>query len=80
LDTPSPQIASQVQRLQTFPHLTLLDVTAHDISQMHQLMQEHQLRPRDALHLAAMHKCNCFNLVSPDADFDHAPYLQRFTL
>jgi predicted nucleic acid-binding protein len=42
---------------------------------MDQLMQEHQLRPRDALHLAAMHQCNCFNLVSLNADFDHMPYL-----
>ena len=38
------------------------------------------LRPRDALHLAAMHKCACFNLVSQDADFDHAPMIQRFTI
>jgi predicted nucleic acid-binding protein len=78
--TYSPQIAAEIQRLQTFPHLTLLDVTSSDITQMHQLMQKYHLRPRDALHLAAMHKCNCFNLVSLDADFDHVPYLQRFTL
>jgi len=78
--TYSPRIAVEIERLQTFPNLTLLDVSASDITQMNQLMQQHHLRPRDALHLAAMHKCNCFNLVSQDADFDHVPYLQRFTL
>ncbi len=78
--TYSPRIAVEIDRLQTFPNLTLLDVTASDITQMHQFMQQHQLRPRDALHLAAMQKCNCFNLVSLDADFDHVPYLQRFVL
>jgi len=76
----SPKIAAQLQQLQTFPNLTLLELTASDISQMNQLMPRHLLRPRDALHLAAMYKCNCFNMVSEDADFDHVPYLQRFTL
>lgn len=76
----SPQIAVELQRLQTFPNLTILDVTAGDISQMHEFMQKYHLRPRDALHLAAMHKSNCFNLVSQDADFDHVPSIQRLTL
>ena len=80
IETYSPKITAQLQRLQTFPNLTLLDVTTSDITQMNQMMQQHHLRPRDALHLAAMHKCNCFNLVSQDADFDHVPYLNRFTL
>jgi predicted nucleic acid-binding protein len=78
--TYSPRIVEEIQRLQTFPNLMLLDVTASDITQMNQLMQQQHLRPRDALHLAAMHKCNCFSLVSQDADFDHVPYLQRFVL
>jgi predicted nucleic acid-binding protein len=73
-------VAAELQRLQAFPNLTLVDVTAHDINQMNELMQQYHLRPRDALHLAAMHKSDCFNLVSQDADFDHVPYLQRFTL
>ncbi len=76
----SSRIAVEIQRLQTFPNLTLLDVTIGDITQMSQFMQQHWLRPRDALHLAAMHKCDCFNLVSQDTDFDRIPYLRRFTL
>lgn len=76
----SPKITAQLQRLQIFPNLSLLDVTTSDLTQMNQLIQRHHLRPRDALHLAAMQKCDCFNLVSQDADFDHVSYLQRFTL
>lgn len=76
----SPRIATELQRLQTFPNLTLLDATASDITQMHQFMQQYHLRPRDALHLAAMHKCNCFTIVSQDFDFDHVSSVQRFTL
>jgi predicted nucleic acid-binding protein len=75
-----PAVAVEVQRLQTLPNLVLLDLTAADINLMHQLAQQHRLRPRDALHLTAMHKCGCFNLVSQDSDFDHVPYVQRFTL
>lgn len=74
-----PPIAAELQRLQSFPHLTLLDVTASDIEQMHLFMAEYHLRPRDALHLAAMQKCNCFNLVSRDADFDRVPIVHRYT-
>ncbi len=80
LATYSTRIAIEIQRLQAFPNLTLVDVTGSDIMQMGQFMQQHWLRPRDALHLAAMHKCNCFDLVSQDADFDRIPYLRRFTL
>jgi predicted nucleic acid-binding protein len=80
ITTHYPPIAAELERLQIFPHLTLIDVTASDIGQMHRFMTHYHLRPRDALHLAAMEKSNCFNLVSRDADFDHVPQVQRFTL
>jgi predicted nucleic acid-binding protein len=75
-----PRIAVELERLQTFPNLILLDITANDLPQMHRFMLQYQLRPRDAFHLAAMEKSNCFNLVSQDSDFDHVPPIQRFTL
>lgn len=75
-----PAIAAQIQRLELFPNLTLLDVTAVDITLMHQFVLLHKLRPRDALHLAAMQKSNCFHLISHDSDFDHVPQVKRFTL
>lgn len=75
-----PPIAAKLQLLHILPHLTMLSVTAKDIAQMHEYILQHQLRPRDALHLAAMQKCGCFNLVSNDSDFDRIPALTRFTI
>jgi predicted nucleic acid-binding protein len=36
-------------------------------------LRVYHLRPRDALHVAAMPKCGCFDLVSHDSDFDRVP-------
>jgi predicted nucleic acid-binding protein len=44
------------------------------------VIQQHHLRPRDALHLAAMQKVNCFALASNDADFDRVPIVERYTM
>jgi predicted nucleic acid-binding protein len=75
-----PQVAAALEQLQTFPNLTILDVTVADLTAMHDLALEYHLRPRDALHLSAMYKCDCLNLVSNDGDFDQVPLIQRFTL
>jgi predicted nucleic acid-binding protein len=75
-----PKVANEVSRLQTFPGLIVLDVTLADLAAMHQLVVQHHLRPRDALHLAAMRKVGCLDLVSNDGDFDRVPGVQRLTL
>jgi predicted nucleic acid-binding protein len=75
-----PFIEPKLLRLQDFPNLTLLDITPADLRQMNQNMRNYLLRPRDALHLAAMQKVNCFNLVSQDKDFDHIPSINRYTV
>lgn len=74
-----PLVAAKLEQLQIFPHLTILDVTVADLTSMHQLILQYHLRPRDALHLSAMYKCNCFNLVSNDSDFDNVSTVQRLT-
>jgi predicted nucleic acid-binding protein len=76
----APRIVAELEELRNFPNLVIVDTGSTDIMQMLQFMSQYYLRPRDALHLAAMHKCACFNLVSQDADFDHAPMIQRFTI
>jgi predicted nucleic acid-binding protein len=43
-------------------------------------LRVYHLRPRDALHVAAMQKCGCFDVVSHDVDFDRVPTMQRYTL
>ncbi|HSJ53431.1 MAG TPA: PIN domain-containing protein [Anaerolineae bacterium] len=75
-----PEIAPHLTRLRTFPNLFLIEVTSTDLTAMDEAMHLYHLRPRDALHLAAMRKSDCFNLVSHDPDFDRVPHVQRYTL
>ena len=75
-----PQLAPHIARLRTFPNLSLVDFTSLDLEVMDEGMRLYHLRPRDALHLAAMQKRACFDLVSHDADFDRVPMVQRYTL
>ncbi len=75
-----PQIAPHLARLRSLPNLSLLDVTSADLEVMDGAMRNYRLRPRDALHLAAMQKCACLDLASNDSDFDRVPAVQRYAL
>lgn len=74
-----PQLAPKLEHLRNFPNLFLLDVTATDLTEMDNAIIRYSLRPRDALHLAAMQKCNCLNIASNDAHFDRVSAVQRYT-
>ena len=74
------QLAPHLHRLRTFPNLFLIDVTSSDLEKMDRIISAYHLRPRDALHLAAMEKCGCLNLVSNDSDFDRIPDISRYHL
>jgi predicted nucleic acid-binding protein len=75
-----PLLATALARLRDFPNLTWLEVTVADLTQMSENIGVYHILPRDALHLAAMQKCSCFDLVSHDADFDRVPSVRRYTL
>lgn len=75
-----PDVRTQLQRLQRLPNLNVVGVSALDVNRMHNAILAYQLRPRDALHFAAMHKVNCLHIASEDGDFDRVPQLQRYTL
>ena len=75
-----PRLSPLVTGLWMFPNLTLVDVTPADLAVVDEAMHLYHIRPRDALHLAAMQKCGCFDLVSHDADFDRVPSVRRYTL
>lgn len=75
-----PQIATKISQFQSFPNLVVLDITSTDLALMNQNILDYQIRPRDALHLAAMQKYDCFNLVSNDADFDRVSEVTRYTI
>jgi len=75
-----PCLAPLLEQLLAYQHLTLVDVTAADVIRMGENISHYHLRPRDALHLAAMQVCDCFDLLSHDADFDRVPDVRRYTL
>jgi predicted nucleic acid-binding protein len=75
-----PLLAPHLGRLRAFPNWLLVDVTASDLDAMDEAMRLYHLRPRDALHVAAMQKCGCLDLVSNDAGFDRVPEVRRYTL
>ena len=70
----------QLQLLQGFPNLQVVEVTTKEIQAMLQNMLDYPLRPRDALHLATMQRLGCFNLASNDHHFDVIPAIQRFSI
>lgn len=76
----SPEIELVLTQLQSFSNLTLLEFTRTDLIAMHKNMRRHHLRPRDALHLAAMQKVECSNIVNQDSDFERVPGIQHYTL
>ena len=53
-------------------------VTVTDITQMRQEMQAHGTLPRDAIHLAVMHRCGLTAIASDDAGFDHRQDITLF--
>lgn len=75
-----PRLAPLLEQLLTYPNLTLVDVTATDVLRMNDAILCYHLRPRDALHFAAMQTTGCLDMLSHDSDFDRVPDIQRYTL
>lgn len=76
----APRVVAELDRLRELPNLTVLDVLASDLDVMNKAMTQYHLRPRDALHYAAMKRVECFDLASNDPHFDRIPSIRRFTL
>lgn len=76
----APRIITQLRHLRFFPHLIILDILASDLDTMNEVMAQYHLRPRDALHFAAMQRVGCFDLASNDPHFDRIPQIRRFVL
>lgn len=75
-----PAIAPQLRRLRDFPNLTVIEVSVVDVETMIGAMEQYRIRPRDALHFAAMRRVDCVNLASNDQHFDRIPAIRRFAL
>lgn len=76
----APAVSSLLRRLRAYTYLTVLDVLVSDLDLMHEVMSQHHLRPRDALHYAAMQRVGCLNLASNDPHFDHIATIKRYTV
>jgi len=76
----APNVASLLKRLRAYTHLTVLDVLVSDLDVMNKVMPQYHLRPRDALHYAAMQRVGCVTLASYDPDFDRIPTIERCTI
>ncbi len=74
----APPVAALLDQFRLLPHLIVLDVLADDVALMSAGMLRYQLRPRDALHWAAMQRIGCFDLASNDPHFDRIPAVRRF--
>ena len=75
-----PVVVPKLQLLYNFPHLQVVEVAPPDVQRMLQNMLDYSLKPRDALHLAAMQRMGCFNLASNDHHFDVVPAIERFSI
>ncbi len=76
----APAVTAELRQLRGFPHLTIVDATLRDLEVMDQAMVAYAIRPRDALHFAAMQSVGCFDLASNDHHFDRIPQIRRFSL
>ena len=76
----APTVSSLLKRLRAYTNLTVLDVFVSDLDVMHEAIPQYHLRPRDALHYAAMQRVGCLNLASNDPDFDRIPTIERYTI
>lgn len=76
----APQVVTHLRHLRYFPHLTVLDILASDVDVMNEALTQYHLRPRDALHVAAMQRVGCFDLASNDPHFDRVPQIRRYAL
>ncbi len=76
----APRVVTELRRLRELPNLRVIDVLAADLDTMTEAMMQYHLRPRDALHYAAMQRVGCLDLASNDPHFDRIPVIRRYTL
>ncbi len=76
----APKVSDLLQQLRAYTSLTVLEVLPQDLNVLNSGMVQYHLRPRDALHLAAMQRVNCLDLASNDSDFDRIPEIKRYSI
>jgi len=77
IDEHNLSIEKAVRRLVALPHITLTGVEVGDLDNMLLNIREFSLLPRDALHLAIIHRLGINTVASDDTDFDRVEGLER---
>ncbi|MCL4487317.1 MAG: type II toxin-antitoxin system VapC family toxin [Chloroflexi bacterium] len=80
LATFAPRVRALLQQLRAYASLTVLDALTADLDTLNDSMVNYRLRPRDALHYAAMRRVSCADLASSDPHFDRVPGINRYTV
>jgi len=65
------------ERFLSLPHLTLIEINTSLVQSFIEIYKNEKLKPRDALHLAAMQSQNIKTMISSDADFDIIKGIKR---
>jgi len=60
-----------------FPNLTFIDAKKETIMKAQKLVEEYNLKPRDAIHAATAINLNINEIISEDDDFDKIKELKR---
>lgn len=70
-------IEKALRKLMTLPHLNLVGVEATDFGSMLDNVTAFSLLPRDALHVAIIHRLGLAAIASDDTDFDRVEGVER---
>jgi len=75
----SKQASAQGASFLKFPNLTLLKADAEVLFQAQSIIEEFEVKPRDAIHAASAMLNRIRQILSYDKDFDAIPTLSRVT-
>lgn len=76
----SESAISEGKKFLRFPHLQILDVDHIVLQKAQELIEEYQLKPRDAIHAATALVNDINQIISDDEDFDAIKELKRLPI
>ncbi len=73
-------IEDAIDDIYSMPNLTIASVSASAPKNAVKYIKGHNLKPRDAIHLAVMEELGVKDIVSDDADFDRVKGIKRIDI
>jgi len=70
-------LRNTIQDIYAMPNLIITEVPGHVPLLALDLIENHNLKPRDAFHAAIMHNLGINEIVSDDPDFDRVDWIKR---